>query len=55
MDINTEHMVIEQYFPLSGVDGVVEKSVYGSEVDKYRTAVGARFDDEILFKKVVRS
>ena len=55
MDINTEHMVIEQYYPLSGVDGVVEKPVYGSEVDEYRTAIGARFDDEILFKKIVRS
>ena len=55
MDINTEHMVIEQYYPLSGVDGVVEKPVYGSEVDEYRTAIGARFDDEILFKKNVRS
>jgi len=55
MDINTEHMVIEQYYPLSGVDGVVEKPVYGAEVDEYRTAIGARFDDEILFKKIVRS
>ena len=55
MDINTEHMVIEQYYPLSGVDGVVERPVYGDDVDKYRTAIGARFDDEILFKKVVRS
>lgn len=55
MQLNTEHMVLEQYYPLSGVDGVVERSVYGDEVDKYRTAIGARFDDEILFKKVVRS
>ena len=55
MDINTEHMIIEQYFPLSGVDGVVETPVYGSELDAYRTAIGARFDDEILFKKVIKS
>ena len=55
MDVNTEHMVIEQYYPLSGVDGVVEKPVYGQEVDDYRTAIGATFDDEILFKRVIRS
>ena len=55
MDLNTEHMVLEQYYPLSGVDGVEERSVYGHDVEKYRTAIGARFDDEILFKKVVRS
>ena len=34
MDLNTEHMVLEQYYPLSGVDGVEERSVYGHDVEK---------------------
>ena len=48
-------MVIEQFYPLSGVPGVEEKSVYGDEADQYRTALGASFDDEFVFKKVMKS
>ena len=48
-------MVIEQFHPSSSVDGVLYKSVYGDEADRYRTQIGARFDDEIIFKKVVKS
>ena len=48
-------MVIEQFYPRTGVDGVDEQPVYGKEVDEYRTALGASFDDEFIFKKVMKS
>ena len=48
-------MVLEQLYPLTGVTGVEEKPVYGEEAEKYRTALGASFDDEFIFKKVMKS
>jgi hypothetical protein len=50
-----ECMVLEQFFPLNGVDGVEEQSIYGDDVDQYRTAIGASFDDELIFKKVMKT
>ena len=50
-----ECMVLEQVYPLTGVSGVEEKPVYGDEAEKYRTALGASFDDEFIFKKVMKS
>jgi|TARA_R110000751_G_C13703905_1_gene473656 hypothetical protein len=48
-------MVLQQFYPLNGVRGVDELPVYGDEVEQYRTAIGASFDDEIIFKKVMKS
>ena len=38
-----ECMVLEQFYPLTGVNGVDEKPIYGDDVDQYRTAIGASF------------
>ena len=50
-----ECMVLEQFYPVSGVDGVDEKAIIGPDVEQYRTALGASFDDEFIFKKVIKS
>ena len=36
-----EYMVLTQFYPLSGVNGVDESSVYGNRVDEYRSARNA--------------
>ena len=50
-----ECMVLEQFYPVSGVDGVDEKAIIGPDVEQYRTALGASFDDEFIFKKVIKN
>ena len=47
-----EYMVLTQFYPLSGVSGVDESSVYGKKVNEYRNALGVKYDDELIFKEV---
>tara|TARA_R110001583_G_scaffold16895_9_gene69014 strand:- start:637 stop:1617 length:981 start_codon:yes stop_codon:yes gene_type:complete len=47
-----EYMVLTQFYPLNGVNGVEESPVYGLKVDEYRSALGVKSDDELIFKEV---
>ena len=47
-----EYMVLTQFYPLSGVNGVDESFVYGNRVDEYRNALGVKHEDELIFKEV---
>lgn len=47
-----DYMVLTQFFPLNGVNGVDEEPVYGNKVDQYREALGVHDSDELIFKEV---
>ena len=46
-------MVLSQFFPSCGIDGVSEEAVYGGEVDVLRDALDASFNEEVLFHRLV--
>ena len=48
-----EWMVLAQFFPSNGIDGVEEEPVYGDVVDVLRGALHLSFDEECLFHRVV--
>ena len=47
-----EHMVLSEFFPSSGIDGVEEESVYGDDRDTLRDALQVGFDEEVLFRRI---
>jgi len=48
-----EWMVLAQFFPSNGIDGVEEEPVYGDVVDVLRGSLHLSFDEECLFHRVV--
>lgn len=48
-----EWMVLAEFFPSGGIDGVGEEPVYGGDVDLFRDALGVPFDKEVLLHRVV--
>mgnify|MGYP005816251161 CR=1 FL=1 len=49
-----ECMVLSQFFPSNGIDGVTEEPIYGSEIDELRDAVDAQYSEEIFFHRLVK-
>jgi len=49
-----ECMVLSQFFPSNGIDGVMEEPIYGSEIDELRDAVDAQYSEEIFFHRLVK-
>ena len=50
-----EMMVLSQFFPSRGIDGVTEEPVYGLEIDVLRESIGASYTEEILFNRLMKS
>ena len=50
-----ERMVLSQFFPSNGIDGVIEEPIYGPEIDDLRDAVDAQYSEEIFFHRLVKS
>ena len=50
-----ECMVLSQFFPSNGIDGVIEEPIYGPEIDDLRDAVDAQYSEEIFFHRLVKS
>ena len=50
-----ECMVLSQFFPSAGIDGVTEEPIYGQEVDALREAINASYSEEIFFHRLVKS
>tara|TARA_R110000824_G_scaffold260584_3_gene449242 strand:- start:5589 stop:6509 length:921 start_codon:yes stop_codon:yes gene_type:complete len=50
-----EFMVLAEFFPSSGVNGVDESAVYGDDIDTYRKALHLGFDEEALFFRIAKA
>ncbi|MAH49702.1 hypothetical protein CMI37_28015 [Candidatus Pacearchaeota archaeon] len=48
-------IVLAQFFPSGGIDGVFEEPVYGVEIDVLRDALEVGLTDEVLFHRIVRT
>jgi hypothetical protein len=48
-------MVLSQFFPSNGIDGVIEEPIYGDEVDQIRDAISVPYTEEVFFHRLVNA
>ena len=48
-------MVLSQFFPSHGIDGVIEEPIYGDEVDQIRDAISVPYTEEVFFHRLVNA